>query len=383
MTKEIDESLQHLGALGTKLDAPAEPSAVTAEELAGLEATVAGSHSPVTADSVTDALHQLDRQQAADATVLGDRIVDLGRIERQVGSEFPGLQEDDSRFEEALNQLRVEAGKDGSAAGANEGLLLVAQSLNVRQQQTLSHLNTLLWTVRPFRWIGWLFLVLSAMDLAGLLIDLEFMNPASELKVIEGLIDRIPIPLLGIAFAFWGGGFQRTALELLLLKGLTWVSLVLGVLLLALAPLALVDGNRLDAARVASLQAEQQQLSAGTSQIEARLEAVGSAEAMQGLLQQISGRPVRVGPDVSLDQVRAVAVQQIAQARAAKENQIDEALTTGRAKYWMTTLKWSLGALLSGIIFIMVWRMTRWVRLIDERTLYPSMNKAINRNSPA
>jgi len=92
MNKEENEPLEQLVAVGNKLEVPEEHSTVTAKELAGLEATVAGAHSPVTADNVAEALHQLDRLLAVDSVVLGDSIVDLGHIERQVGSEFPGLQ---------------------------------------------------------------------------------------------------------------------------------------------------------------------------------------------------------------------------------------------------------------------------------------------------
>jgi len=309
-------------------------------------------------DRVTAALAQLDARQQQEEPAIAAKHLDLGAIERQVAEEMPGLVTKDGPLDAYLQQLGAEAANE-SAQGPYRALLMVAQSLNTRQKQTLSQLNTLLWTVRPFRWIGWLFLVLATMDLAGMVVDLELMNPQSELNLIQGFIDRIPVPLLGIALVFWGGAFRRTRTELFALKGLTWGSFGLGVLLLLLAPLALMDGRRLDSQNVQRLHAAQQQLTENSARIDQRLNAAATPAEMQALLRQISGKPIVLAPDTSLEAVQ----KQLGQAEATQRQQIEHALTTGRIKHWMSTTKWAVGALLSGLIFIAVWRMTRWVRL--------------------
>lgn len=95
------------------------------------------------------------------------------------------------------------------------------------------------------RWLGYGLLCLAFLDLAAILIPPRFMDPLWEFRSIGAIVERIPVPLIGFVMVFWGEQDYRRPGEKFILKGLTWITLLLALVLLALIPLCLVDSMRI------------------------------------------------------------------------------------------------------------------------------------------
>lgn len=59
------------------------------------------------------------------------------------------------------------------------------------------------------RWVGYGLLVLALMDVVDILLPPQLMNPAWEFQTIGALVERVPVPLLGLALVFFDGISSR------------------------------------------------------------------------------------------------------------------------------------------------------------------------------
>lgn len=81
-----------------------------------------------------------------------------------------------------------------------------------------------------FRLVGYGLLVLALFDFIHILIPLRLMNPMWEFQTTGALVERVPVPLLGLMLVFYGETSSRKRWESNLLKFLSWASLLIGLL---------------------------------------------------------------------------------------------------------------------------------------------------------
>lgn len=96
------------------------------------------------------------------------------------------------------------------------------------ETQPLKKIN--LFSLNRLRLIGYGLLLLWLIDSLHILIPPQLMNPVWELQTIGTFIERVPVPLLGFIFVFWGEYSDRKLLEEFLLKILSWFALILAVI---------------------------------------------------------------------------------------------------------------------------------------------------------
>lgn len=206
-----------------------------------------------------------------------------------------------------------------------------------------------------FRLVGYGLLMLALFDLIHILVPLQLMNPIWEFQTIGGLVERVPIPLLGLMLVFYGEGNYRKKWEIILLKLLSWASLLIGFLFLLLVPLLVVNTSRLNnqvssqvTQQLTQLQQLENQVSNGTPQ---------DINELATRLNQ--GRPVDIKDP---QQLKSRLLSEITKAKNTIQPQTTAALADRRLALLKNAAKWLLGALVSGVLFIYMWNTTRWAR---------------------
>lgn len=217
------------------------------------------------------------------------------------------------------------------------------------------------WSSRSlFRWIGYGLLILAVFDVINILIPPQLMNPAWEFQTIGALVERVPVPLIGLALIFYEGASLRGRAEKPFLKVLSWASLLVGVLYLLLIPLALSNTWRINNQNNAQVVAQSNQQLSQIQQIKSQLNNATPQE-LNNLLSRLSSQG-RAPNIENSGELKNQLASEIAQAEKRLKKQSETSKASTRLVLLKNSAKWNLGALISGILFIHIWFATRWAR---------------------
>ena len=215
-------------------------------------------------------------------------------------------------------------------------------------------------SIYRLRWIGYGLLILSLLDTIAVLIPANFGNRVWELQTIGAVVERVPVPLLAMALIFFGEGYDRRRLEDIFLKVLSWVCLVLALVFLLMLPLGIFGtifvNNQND--KQITTQANQQLVQ--LQQVEERLNK-GSPEDLKNL----AGELTRLGVQADTNNPQELKTQILARITPAKERlqaQSTAVQSNQRLGLLKNAVKWLLGALISSVLFLTIWRGTDWAR---------------------
>lgn len=92
-------------------------------------------------------------------------------------------------------------------------------------------------SIYRLRWVGYGLLLLALFDVIQLLLPLNYQDPVWVLQTVGAIVERVPVPLLGLLLIFFGEDAERTSIEDILLKVLRWATLLLAIGFLAMVPL--------------------------------------------------------------------------------------------------------------------------------------------------
>ena len=193
------------------------------------------------------------------------------------------------------------------------------------------------------RLAGFGLLVLVAFDFVHSLLPAHPRSTVWQFFLLSTSVDRLPMLVLGLVLLFYGERNERGPVEMLLLKGLSYFSLVLGVWFLLLIPLGVVNAQFL----MRGIDAE-----ASNRLAQFRDYITKSAESSQ----PDSAQPSAVGSQPPKDADAGAA----AKAEGAFESQVEALRSTKRLEIYKTAIKGSLAASLAVFLFFRIWHRTRW-----------------------
>ena len=215
-------------------------------------------------------------------------------------------------------------------------------------------------SIYRLRWIGYGLLLFAFVDTIQLLYPPQFTNQVWELQTMGAMVERIPIPLLGLAMIFFGEDFARTNLEDIFLKFLSWLCLLFAIFSLLLVPLGVTNTLRIDKQNNQNIEAQAQRSLAEFEQVENEV-SQGSIEDLQNIALELNRLGLAVDPtktqelkDEILSRVEKRKTLLPAQAQATLKNQ--------RTVLLKNSVKWNFGALIGSILFFYIWRGTYWAR---------------------
>jgi hypothetical protein len=185
-------------------------------------------------------------------------------------------------------------------------------------------------------------------------------NPEWVLQTIGALVERVPVPLLGLVLVFFGEDMDRTGLEKTVLSLLSWVSLLLALLCLLLIPPGLAytvqinnQNNQQIAAQVAGQLKQLEEVETQVSK--------GTPQDIQNLASQLNNLGLQVDSQKP-EEVRGQILEKVTAAKKGIEPQAQATRSNLRTALLKNSVKWNLGALISSALFFTIWRSTGWTR---------------------
>ena len=217
------------------------------------------------------------------------------------------------------------------------------------------------------RFIGYGLLILSIIDLIDTFVPLRLMDPLWQFQTFGQLVERVPVPLIGLSLVFYGARNRRTKWEKSLLNILSWGALLAGIGYIILVPLGLFSTLQID--RSGDNQFKQQ-IAQGMTQIESiksQLKEVKTEAQMQALLNSIQGLPPEIKEFQQLEDSKQKLTAFITKGADGLMNQLKQTYFERRLQLLKESVKWNLGSLVSGVLFMGIWQMTKWARSIKMR----------------
>lgn len=211
-----------------------------------------------------------------------------------------------------------------------------------------------------FHSIGYGLLLFMTLDFVDLVFPLHFMDPVWEFRTIGALVERVPLPLIGLVLIFYKGVDFRAKWELKLLKFLSHASLVFGICFLLLIFLCVSNTFRINKINNNNVNAQTRQELSQIQQTEQRVNKATDSEIVSFIAQfNLQG----VSPNAQNPQeLRRRLLSELDKSKNKVKAEAATISRTRRLALVKNSVKWSLGSLIAGDLFIRIWQATRWAR---------------------
>ena len=223
-----------------------------------------------------------------------------------------------------------------------------------------------LWFSPLFRIAGYGLLGLSLFDIIDIFVPPRFEDPVWEFQMLRSLVERAPVPLLGLVLVLAGEKSSR------IFKFLSWASLVVGVLFVLLVPLGVSATVRIDQQNQQQLTSQLNKQTTQIQQLRNVLSKATTAQELSSILARLN--PQRRPPQINdPQQIKSQLLSQAAQAEKRVKTQAEASRSSTRLELVKRAIKSLLGALVSGVVFLTIWRKTYKVLKDGKRRLQTQM----------
>ncbi|MDJ0554557.1 MAG: HpsJ family protein [Microcoleaceae cyanobacterium MO_207.B10] len=240
----------------------------------------------------------------------------------------------------------------------------VEVNLNKSVEELSKFSKILLKSNSLWHYIGYGLLFFSLLDTITLFIPPQLLNPQWELQTIGSLVERVAVPLIGLALVFYGEGTRRLGWEPPLLKLLSWLSLLLAILFILMIPLGLINTIRLERRLATQINTQLEQGKTQIEQVKQELQQANTPEQMENLLSRLNARggTPEINSNEQLNEVKQELSSFVTDAETNITTQAQTTKSTRSLNLFRNSIKWNLGALISAVLFIIIWRSTKWAR---------------------
>ncbi|NJM69892.1 MAG: hypothetical protein HC862_06500 [Scytonema sp. RU_4_4] len=207
------------------------------------------------------------------------------------------------------------------------------------------------------RLLGYGLLFLALFDIIEILIPPKFLNPAWEFQTIGTLVERVPVPLIGLVLVFFGELYSRTKWEIPILKVLSWLTLLFGILFFLIIPLGLVNTIRLNNQNVAQMQTVSTQQISQAEKLEQQVSKASPEQIDKFLKSQ--GRKI---DGKNPEELKEQLLSDVSKAKQQIKTQAQTTQSLRGLGLIKVSAKWNLSAVVAGTLFISIWKGTRWAR---------------------
>jgi hypothetical protein len=221
-------------------------------------------------------------------------------------------------------------------------------------------------SINLFRWIGYGFLILTLLDFLEIFIPLRFMNPVWEFQMMGALVEQVPVSLLGFGLVFLGKLYLRSPWERLILKFLSWITLLFAVGFFLLIPLGIFNTVRINRQNVEEINAQTQQQVAEIEQVKLRLGQAATKDEILQLVSRLDREDItkQIEASQKLEVIKIDLTSFLSVTEGKIKGDAQEDLANRRMTLFKRSIKWNLGASIAGTLFFTIWRSTRWARLL-------------------
>lgn len=247
----------------------------------------------------------------------------------------------------------------------------VAKNSNVNKKliQSVEDLQKLsvsiLRSARIEHWVGYGLLILALFDYIAIVIDPSPKNAAWTFQTVGQFVERVPVPLLGLVLVFSIGQNLRAQWELTLLKILSWLSLLAAIFYILLLPLGVISTVKLERQASAQFNAQIERGQQSLEQARDQLNAADTPEELQILLASLNAQGRAPEIEAVTNQFQELKEQLGTFINQTQENlvtQATEARRNRRINLIRNSVKWNLGAIISAVLFAIIWKLTKHLR---------------------
>jgi hypothetical protein len=222
--------------------------------------------------------------------------------------------------------------------------------------------NQQFFTISLVRLVGYGLVAMTAIDFLSIIMPLQLMNSAWELQTIGAFVERIPVPLLGIVFIYYGERCYRSPIERSLLKWFSYLSLTLAISFLLMVPLSINNTIRINIGNNAVINRE---LFAKTEQIKNvkdKIKAANSPEELRAIVQQPFYR-AKIADSTNVQEIKDTIFKDLKNTEDKLRAEGEQIRSQKRGDLLKNSIKWSLGALIASCMFFFIWKDTIWARI--------------------
>jgi hypothetical protein len=218
-------------------------------------------------------------------------------------------------------------------------------------------------SIFKLRLLGYILLILAAIDVINILIPLRFTNAVWEFQMLGALVEHAPLPMIGSIFVFFGERDYRSKIEVYLLNFISWGALLAACLFLLLLPLGINNTWRINNQNYLQITNQSSQQITQIRQAKSVLDQAKTNEEINQVFKSLN--PQKNTPEFkNPQQVRTQLLSQIGQLEQNINNQTQATQSRTYKELIKNSIKWNLGALICAFAFIWIWQTTYWARLI-------------------
>jgi len=251
----------------------------------------------------------------------------------------------------------------------NESSTKLTEQLEAKVEVLRQYCVEILRSTSLLHWIGYGFLLFALIELVTVMIPPQFMNPVWEFQTFGAIVERVAVLLIGFGLVFFGEEGGRGKWELPLLKSLSWLAFLTAILFFLMIPLGIVNTLRIDRQSNQQITSQVEQGRTRIQEIQKQLQGVTTQQQMEELLagfNRTGGSP-QIGSTQQLEEVKGQLSSVLAQGETTINTQAKEAQANQRLNLLKSSVKWNLGALLTGVLLLVIWQGTSWTRRKTRR----------------
>ena len=210
--------------------------------------------------------------------------------------------------------------------------------------------------------VGYLILLLSLLDYILLLISPQFFNPNWELNTMGRIVEYVWAPLIAFLMIFVRTPEQKiSGLERKLLLWLSRSLLLISIIYFLFIPLIISNTIRLQQKSYTQYSAVVDQQKKQVTSLENQLNQLSE----QQLKNNLSRSPL-VKPGDSPQVIRETLLSRLQQEETKSLSKVEKLYTNQKNNMLKNSIKWALGSLFSGLVFLAFWNATDWIRKREE-----------------
>lgn len=217
------------------------------------------------------------------------------------------------------------------------------------------------------RLVGYGLLLMALVDLFFLLVPPQLMNPLWEFQTMGAIVERIPVTLLALVLIYYGEKSDRAPIEATILKVLSWFCLLAAVLLMLIIPLNISNSFRIYNQHNASTNAQFVTQKDNIQQFKEQLEAASSKDEIGAILQRQAKQKVNIPDSVNTQKLKTDIIANLQNNQDNITDQVEAFRAQKKTLLLKKCVKWNLGALISAVLFFIIWKSTGWARLMVVR----------------
>lgn len=212
--------------------------------------------------------------------------------------------------------------------------------------------------IAGLRVVGYGILLLCLFDLVDLLYPFQAFNSDWEFNTVGNFVERVGFPLIGFGLVFLGEESNRVKFERFLLKPLSWLLLACAIVYWVFVPLSVSSGwriyNQNNAQLVTQLSQQRESKKAAQEQLGKLSDEQVKALVQRSTVGSLENFNVDQFRKRQLEGLETTAQQSETQAKAVVAQQTKNLIKKGA--------KWTLGAFISGVVFLYLWHLSSWAR---------------------